>query len=94
LKDLEDHPVPTLAELLLHGAPEAVRSTNISFSNPDLQYLYERSGLNHRFIGRCLRIFGEQVVIEGLRRCRESSINEPAQAFGLFRNVESEGRGG
>lgn len=38
------------------------------FSNPDINYLLAKTGLDHKTVGRAIRIFGEAAVVESLRR--------------------------
>ena len=66
--------------------PEVQR---VRFMNPDINYLTSRTELEPAFFGRMLRLFGEGVVLETLRR-----IPRP-RSEGFFltvcREVESEG---
>jgi hypothetical protein len=80
---VEDHPVPTLSELLAHFPPEARSSTRITFTNPDVQYLWTKTGFDHRFVGRMLRIFGAPVVLEALRCSIEQGLSDENQFAGL-----------
>jgi hypothetical protein len=58
----------------------------VTFSNPDINYLTRRYEVEAKFIGRMLRIFGEAVVLESLRRFEKGWTQ--AVFFGCCRNVE------
>jgi hypothetical protein len=69
------------------------------FSKLDVQYLQRKTGLSHRFVARMLRIFGEAVVLESLRRyaTRRYQHTEEAQEVAFIyicRGVESVGKDG
>jgi hypothetical protein len=69
----------------LFGADHAPMQ-RVTFSNPDIHYLTRRYEVEAKFIGRMLRIFGEAVVLESLRRF-EKGWSE-AVFVGIARNVE------
>lgn len=90
--DLKDHPVPTLNELLTH-LPPGPSAKKITFSNPDVQYLWGRTGFDHRFIGRMLGWFGQTVVLEALRVAVEDGIAQENVFVGMCRRLEAENGG-
>lgn len=61
----------------------------VKFSNPDINYLQRKTGLDHRVVARTIRIFGEAVVLESLRRTRGRC--EPGVFVGICRRVEAAG---
>lgn len=56
------------------------------FISSDMNYLTCRNRLRPMFVGRCLRIFGEAVVLESLRRVEPGWCED--YVFGVMRNVE------
>jgi hypothetical protein len=72
------------------------RVVQARFSKLDIQYLQRKTGLNHRFVGRMIRIFGEPCVLESLRRFatgyQYAPGREEAVFVGIARAVESVGK--
>jgi len=75
-------------ENALARAADHAGTQRVSFTNPDIDYLTRRAHLEPSLIGRCLRIFGEAVVLEALRRTEREVI--AAYFVGICRNVEAE----
>lgn len=76
----------SLGEVVVALVGEAPPSKpRVAFANPDIDYLTRRNEREPRFVGRMLRIFGETVVLEALRR----DDKFPDKVFlGICRNVE------
>lgn len=81
----EPQAIGEVVDALLSGVPPMQR---VVFSNPDIDYLTRCYELDPKFIGRMLRIFGEEVVLESLRRFRKG-WTEPV-FVGICRKVERE----
>ena len=79
-------PIGEVLEVLSPGLGVHASLKRVSFKNPDIDYLTRRNEVEPRFIGRMLRIFGEPVVLESLRRF-EKGWSE-AVFVGICRNVE------
>jgi hypothetical protein len=77
----------------LMKAPVHAKQMDWKFSNLDINYLQRKTGLSHRFVARMLRIFGEAVVLESLRRFatgyQYAPGREEAVFVGMCRAVES-----
>jgi len=73
--------------------PALVRRVDVEFRNLDINYLQRRTGLDHKFVARMLRIFGEAVVLESLRRFANGYQYAPGReepvVVGICRGVES-----
>lgn len=83
---LEPHPLGAVIDHLVDTPPSQQR---VVFSDPDINYLTRRYELEPRFVGRMLRIFGESVVREALRRFQKGWTT--AVFVGICRNVERSG---
>jgi hypothetical protein len=86
-----------LGSLVKGHPPHNKRVVQARFSKLDIQYLQRKTGLSHKFVARCLRIFGEEVVLESLRRyaTRRYQHTEEAQEAAFIyicRGVESVGK--
>jgi hypothetical protein len=73
------------------------QQVDVKFSNTDIKYLQRKTGLNHKFVARCLRIFGEEVVLESLRRIatrryQHTDGQQEAAFIYICRGVESVGK--
>src|SRR3990167_3064820 len=75
--------IGTVVAVLVKDHPVYQR---VVFSHQDIDFLTRRNRLPSVFVARCLRIFGEAVVLESLRRT-EPGWSE-AVVFGVCRNVE------
>jgi hypothetical protein len=84
-----------VVQTLLGTQPPRQR-VDVKFSNPDIKYLQRKTGLDHKFVARMLRIFGEAVVLESLRRFANSYQYAPGREeavfVGIARAVESVGK--
>lgn len=80
-----------LAEVLQHMLSANARSqrVEVKFASSDIQHLQRKAGLDHKTVGRAIRIFGAAVVVESLRRFGRGM--SPAIFFGICRRVEAEG---
>jgi hypothetical protein len=89
--------VGKVVQTLLGTQPPHQR-VDVKFSNTDINYLQRKTGLSHRFVARMLRIFGEAVVLESLRRFANgyqyAPGREEAVFVGIARAVESVGKEG
>jgi len=79
----EPHQIGDVLDTLVDIPPSVLR---VSFSNPDIDYLTRTRGLEPRFVGRMLGWFGEEVVLEALRRFEKGWTT--AVFVGICRNVE------
>jgi hypothetical protein len=94
---MEEVEVSEVLKGILDTHPFLQREIDVKFSNPDIKYLQRKTGLSHKFVARCLRIFGEEVVLESLRRyaTRRYQHTEEAQEAAFIyicRGVESAGK--
>ena len=91
---MEEVDVGKVVQTLLGTQPPRQR-VDARFSNTDISYLQRKTGLSHRFVARMLRIFGEAVVLESLRRFASgyqyAPGREEAVFVGIARAVESVG---
>jgi hypothetical protein len=94
---MEEVEVGEVLESILETHPY-LQQVDVKFSNSDIQYLQRRTGLKHQFVARMLRIFGEAVVLESLRRFANgyqyAPGREEAVFVGICRAVESVGKEG
>jgi hypothetical protein len=81
--ELESHKAGAVIDQLLDTPPSLPR---VHFSNPDIDYLTRTRGLEPRFVGRMLGWFGEEVVLEALRRFEKGWTE--SVFVGICRNVE------
>jgi hypothetical protein len=92
---MEEVEIGTVVESLV--SPQSPKQrVDVKFSNPDIKYLQRKTGLDHKFVARVLRIFGEAVVLESLRRFANGYVYTPGREeavfIGIARAVESVGK--
>jgi hypothetical protein len=93
---MEEVEVGKVVQTLLGTYPRT-QPVDVKFSNLDINYLQRKTGLSHRFVGRMLRIFGEAVVLESLRRYatrryQHKEGQQEAAFIYICRGVESVGK--
>jgi len=81
----EPEPIGDIVSALAKDSPRSL--PRVSFSNPDIDYLTRTRGLEPRFVGRMLGWFGEEVVLETLRRFEKGWTT--AVFVGICRRVEN-----
>jgi hypothetical protein len=94
---MEEVEVGEVLDSLLKDHPPTQEKAVIGrFTNPDIQYLHTKEGLDQQFIRRMLRTFGETTVLEALRRFANGWEYAPRSKEGLFvslcKAVESVGK--
>jgi hypothetical protein len=88
---------PVIDSIVKHH--DRKQRVDVKFSNTDIKYLQRKTGLSHRFVARMLRIFGEEVVLESLRRLatrryQHTDGQQEAAFIYICRGVESVGKEG
>jgi hypothetical protein len=80
---MEDVEVGKVVQTLLGTYPRT-RPVDVKFQNLDINYLQRKTGLEHQFVARMLRIFGEAVVLESLRRFANGYQYAPGREEAVF----------
>jgi len=94
---MEEVEVGEVLESIMETHPYLHERVDLPISpNEDINYLQRKTGLNRPFLRRMLRIFGEAVVLESLRRFatgyQYASGREEAVFVGICRAVENVGK--
>jgi hypothetical protein len=96
---MEEVEVGKVVQTLLGTYPQQQQRVDVKFSNPDVNYLQTKTRLDHKFVARMLRIFGEEVVVESLRRFatrryQHKEDQRETSFIYICRGVESVGKDG
>jgi len=83
---MEEVEVGKVVQTLLGTYPRT-QPVDVKFSSLDIQYLQRKTELSHRLVARMLRIFGEAVVLESLRRFATGWQYEPRSKEALFVSI-------
>jgi hypothetical protein len=84
LESTDPEPIGDIVSALAKDIPPSLQ--RVQFSNPDIDCLTRCYELEPRFIGRMLRIFGESITLETLRRFEKGWTE--SVFVGIARNVE------
>jgi hypothetical protein len=83
--DMEEVEVGEVLESILDTHPYLHERVDVpTCSNEDINYLQRRTGLSRPFLRRMLRIFGEVVVLESLRRFSNGYQYAPGREEAVF----------
>jgi hypothetical protein len=84
---MEEVEVGKVVQTLLGTYPRTQQDVSVKFSNPDIDFLQRKTGLERKFVAQMLRSFGEWVVLEALRRFANGWEYAPRSKEILFMSI-------